>query len=456
MELPRSTNVLIVGAGPTGLAASLSLIHHEFRDFVIVDAAVKGENSSRAIVVHAATLEALDAIGCGDELVSKGIKVAKMRFDTRVSELVRIQFDALSPYTRHPYALVIPQTFTEGVLGEKLASFGVTVYRPLKVVDVKVNADDGNLADVVFDDGRVITTRYIIAADGAHSTIRTVVGIAFVDPKSDCADDSGILQQVALADVTFDTLDSNEPYFRGVMSPNNFSLCASLPSTFNEHLAKETGNLTEGRIYRIVCGVPQAEGEVPHSPSKEYMQTLFDKFGPLDFSSDPAVNPSGKGVCIKDIIWYSRFRTHSAIADTFFTRLSPGNSSEFKGPAILLVGDAAHIHSPAGGQGMNLGIRDAVFLGEVLAKHVKATESMPVSEADQILTEFVTERRARALEVIGFTKTLLSIGGMKDENVAWWLPVSKVTLRNWALWMLGKVYYLRRQAAWSISGLGRR
>lgn len=57
MELPRSTNVLIVGAGPTGLAASLSLIHHEFRDFVIVDAAVKGENSSRAIVVHAATLE---------------------------------------------------------------------------------------------------------------------------------------------------------------------------------------------------------------------------------------------------------------------------------------------------------------------------------------------------------------------------------------------------------------
>lgn len=94
-----------------------------------------------------------------------------MRFDTRVSELVRIQFDALSPYTRHPYALVIPQTFTEGVLGEKLASVGVTVYRPLKVVDVKVNADDGNLADVVFDDGQVITTRYIIAADGAHSTV---------------------------------------------------------------------------------------------------------------------------------------------------------------------------------------------------------------------------------------------------------------------------------------------
>ncbi|KAI6123151.1 hypothetical protein EDD16DRAFT_1567232 [Pisolithus croceorrhizus] len=455
MELPRSTSVLIVGAGPTGLATSLSLIHYGFKDFVVVDAAVKGDNSSRAIVVHAATLEALDAVGCGEELVSKGTKMAKMRFDTRVAELAHIQFDALSPYTHHPYALIIPQTFTESVLGEKLASFGVTVYRPRKVVAVKINANDGNLADVVFDDGQVITTKYIIAADGAHSTIRTVAGIAFVDPKSDFTDDSGILQQAALADVTFDA-DLNEPYFRGVMSPNNFSLCASLPSTFNEYLAKETGKPTEGRIYRVVCGVPQAEGVVPHTPSKEYMQTLIDKFGPLDLSSHPAVNPNGKGVCIKDILWYSRFRTHSAIADTFFTRFSPGDSSESQGPAILLVGDAAHIHSPAGGQGMNLGIRDAVFLGEALAKHIKATESMPISEADQILTEFVTERRARALEVIGFTKTLLSIGGMKDENVAWWLPVSKVTLRNWALWMLGKVYYLRREAAWSVSGLGRR
>ncbi|KAI6111183.1 hypothetical protein F5141DRAFT_771598 [Pisolithus sp. B1] len=456
MELPRSTSVLIVGAGPTGLATSLSLIHYGFKDFVVVDAAVKGDNGSRAIAVHAATLEALDAIGCGDELVSKGTKTAKMRFDTRVAELAHIQFDALSPYTRHPYALIIPQTFTESVLGEKLASFGVTVYRPHKVVDLKINANDGNLADVVFDDGQVIITRYIIAADGAHSTIRTAVGIAFVDPKSDCTDDSGILQQAALADVTFDALNLNEPHFRGVMSPNNFSLCASLPSTFNEYLAKEIGKPTEGKIYRIVCGVPQAKGVVPHSPSKEYMQTLIDEFGPLDLSSHPDVNPSGKGVCIKDILWSSRFRTHSAIADTFFTRFSPGDPSEFQGPAILLVGDAAHIHSPAGGQGMNLGIRDAVFLGEALAKHIKATESMPVSEADQILTEFVTERRARALEVIGLTKTLLSIGGMKDENVAWWLPVSKVTLRDWALWMLGKVYYLRREAAWSISGLGRR
>lgn len=67
MTLPRNTTVLIVGAGPTGLASALSLIHYGFKDFVIVDAVVEGDNSSRAIVVHAATLEALDMIGCGNE-----------------------------------------------------------------------------------------------------------------------------------------------------------------------------------------------------------------------------------------------------------------------------------------------------------------------------------------------------------------------------------------------------
>ncbi|KAI6046701.1 hypothetical protein EDC04DRAFT_2626672, partial [Pisolithus marmoratus] len=71
---------------------------------------------------------------------------------------------------------------------------------------------------------------------------------------------------------------------------------------------------------------------------------------------------------------------------------------------------------------MNLSTRDAVFLGEVLVKHIKATESTSLPEADRTLAEFVAERRARALEVIGFTKNLLAIAGMKDEIVARWLP----------------------------------
>ncbi|KAI6151268.1 FAD/NAD(P)-binding domain-containing protein [Pisolithus tinctorius] len=456
MSLPRNTTILIVGAGPTGLASALSLIHHGFNDFVVVDALVKGDNSSRAIVIHAATLEALDVIGCGDELVSKGTKITSMNFDTRTGVLAHLPFDTLKPYTRHPYGLLIPQTFTEHVLGQKAASLGVTVHRPHNVVGMKINADNTNLADVTFEDGQVITTKYVIAADGARSTIRPIAGIDFVDPKNGPGHDSTTLAQLAPADVTFDNPELNNFNFRGVLSTNNFFLCAPLPPTFNEYLAKETGKHIEERIFRVACGAPVEEGPVPHSPSKAFIQSLVDRFGPLDLSSDPSVNPSGKGVCIKEVIWSSRVRTHSAIADTFFTRLPSGDSLKPEGAAILLVGDAAHIHSPVGGQGMNLGLRDAVFLGEMLVKHVKATESKPLSEADQILADFVAERRARALEVIGFTKKLLSVGGMKDAIVAWWLPISKVTLRDWMLWMAGKVHYLRRQVIWNMSGLGRR
>ncbi|KIN97919.1 hypothetical protein M404DRAFT_867834 [Pisolithus tinctorius Marx 270] len=439
MSLPRNTTVLIVGAGPTGLATALSLIRHGFKDFVVVDALAKGDNSSRAVVVHAATLEALDTIGCGDELISKGTKMTAMNLGTRTTALAYPQFEGLKPYTRHPYGLIIPQPFTEHILGEKLASLGVTVHRPHKVVAMKVNMDDANLADITLEDGQVITTKYVIAADGARSTIRTVAGIAFTDPKSGLGDDSTCLAQLAQADVTFDTPDLDNITFRGVMSP-------------------KTGKPVEGRIFRVICGAPVEDGPIPQSPSKEYMQNLLDRYGSLGLSSDPTVNPSGKAVRIKDVLWCSRFRTHSAIADTFFTRLSSGDSSAPKGAAILLVGDAAHIHSPAGGQGMNLGLRDAVFLGEVLVKHIQVTESASLSlpEADRILIKFVTERRTRALEVIALTKKILALFGVKDEVFAWWLPVSKSTLRDWTLWVLGKVGYIRKQAAWNVSGLGRR
>ena len=102
-------------------------------------------------------------------------------------------------------------------------------------------------------------------------------------------------------------------------------------------------------------------------PSKEYLQNVVDNYGPVELASDPSVNSRGKSIRIKDIIWSSYFRTHSAVADTFFACLPTGDLTEPQGAAILLVGDAAYIHSPASGQGTNLGLRDAISLSRSIS-----------------------------------------------------------------------------------------
>ncbi|KIJ17568.1 hypothetical protein PAXINDRAFT_167574 [Paxillus involutus ATCC 200175] len=452
-SLPDTTTVLIVGAGPTGLAAALSLLHHGFRDFVIVDAVLQGENTSRAIVVHAATLEALDTIDCGDDLVSQGTKSSRFAIGSRSEALFKLYMGGLGSYTRHPYALVVPQNITEHVLGAKLAGLGVIVHRPLKVVGLKRNEENSHLSDVTFEDGRVISAKYVVGADGARSVVRTVAGIGFSDPKSgDQGHESNNLSQMILADITFEGANIDNSTLRGTMSSDSFFLCFPLPSSFNEYLAANgQANVTD-RLCRIGCGVPMEDGEIPHAPSKEYLQKLIDRFGPYGLSSDPSVNPNPKPICIKDVVWSTRFRNRSAIADTAFTRLAGED-----GGAIVLIGDAAHIHSPVGGQGMNLGLRDAIFLGEALTKHINAAESKPLTEADSILSEFAAIRHARALEVIGLTKTLLSVAGMKyRERICWWFPISSAKARDWAMWAVGWIPFVQKRMAWQLSGLGRR
>ncbi|KAG1853763.1 hypothetical protein DFJ58DRAFT_841605 [Suillus subalutaceus] len=189
------------------------------------------------------------------------------------------------------------------------------------------------------------------------------------------------------------------------------------------------------QIYRIGAGVPLVDGEIPHSPSKEYLQNLVDRFGPTFLSSDASVNPnSTPGATVG--------------ADKITTK---------HGGIILLVGHAAHIHSPAGGQGMNLGIRDAVFLGEALVKHINASASQPSSvDADYILREFAEERHKRALEVIALTKNMLSFMGMPDKKISWLFPISATTARDWVMWLGFKFSFMQAKMAWAMSGLGRR
>ena len=284
-----------------------------------------------------------------------------------------------------------------------------------------------------------------------------MAGIGFSDPTIVEEEKDNTLAQMVIADVTFDNPDVETFNSGTALSPGNFFIYIPLPSSLNESLVAEGRAPISERVYRIACGVPIEEGEIPHAPPKEYLQNLIDRFGPNHLASDPAVNP-GKPACIKDVVWSSRFRNHASIADTTFARL-PGPGAPDEGGIVLLIGDAAHIHSPAGGQGMNLGLRDAIFLGEALTKHIRASESNPLAsgDADALLREFAATRHARALEVIKLTKGILSVTGMKyRERMAWWCPVDSATVRAWMLWVLGYIPFVRKKVAWELSGLSRR
>ncbi|KAG1823711.1 uncharacterized protein BJ212DRAFT_1444754 [Suillus subaureus] len=446
MSLPDNSTVLIVGAGPAGLTAALSLIHHGCRDFVIVDAIVEGQNISRAIAIHSATVEALASINAADVLLSRAIKGKSIRMTSRDSQIFEVKFDPLKKHSAHPYALFVPQNVTELVLVQKLQSFGVQVQRPHRVIGMKQNEQDPHITDVSFEDGQVIKARYIIGADGARSTIRTISGIGFSDPEGKNPSNH-LLAQMVVADVTFEPEPVGPLTIEGHLNNTLFSgsvlMLMPFGNRFNDELTRH-GKPTTKPIFRVACAVPVENGEPPHSPPKEYVQDLIDTYGPACITSVLSLNSTP--VKIDQLIWSTRFRTHSAIADRTFTRL---------GAAIFLVGDAAHIHSPIGGQGVNLAIRDAIFISEAVTKHIQASAENPDVD-DTILQEIAEARHARALEIIGFTKNLLKLASLTYDPYAWWMPFSLASLRDLVLRILGRFDFVQSRIAWGLSGLGRR
>lgn len=217
------------------------------------------------------------------------------------------------------------------------------------------------------------------------------------------------------------------------VSPSGVFLTLPLPS-YHPDLS------SDDMVHRIIFNIPASLGAPPSNPSTEYLQNLLNTQGPAHMSSDPAVNQ--QPIHIAKTVWSSRYRTSSAIAGTFFKPLH--NEEGSSGGRVVIVGDAAHTHSPFGGQGMNLGIRDAVFLAPALKKSLSENK-------DNELESWAAVRRTRALTTIQMTKQIAA-------SMSYILSPNRfvASLSFWIFRFMTGFAFMRRMAAWRLSGLGNR
>ena len=383
--IPGTTDVLVVGAGPTGLSFAATLAAGNV-DFVLIDRVAEGQNTSRAAAVHARTLEVLEGIGVSDRLVAAGLQVPEFTARDHDKVLLSISFTDLR--TRYPYVLVIPQNETEAILAGRLAELGGTVHRTHEVVDMHQDAD--GVAVTVRTAGgadRTVRARYVVGADGYHSLVRKRAGIAF-EPGT-------YAQSFVLGDVRME-----------------WPLAAREMQLFlSRHGIAGIVPFADGR-YRLIATLDDA----PEHPTRDDLQAVLDERGPASGTAR-----------IDAVNWSSRFRIHHGVA------------AQFRAGRTFLAGDAAHVHSPAGGQGMNIGIQDARDLGDRFVAIIRGGAD------EKMLDGYEAARRPVAERIVKMTDRLTRVVTVKG-NI-------RQELRNLALEAAGHLPAIRRKIAMQIAEL---
>ena len=313
----HDTDVLIIGAGPTGLVLALWLARRGVR-VKIVDKTAEPGTTSRAMAVQSRTLEFYGQLGFADAVIERGRRAIAVNLWVAGKEEARAVFGdmgaGISPF---PYALIFPQDEHERLLIGLLTEAGVTVERNTELLSFEDTAT-GVVAGLKRPDGNMETCRaaFIAGCDGAHSIVREILGIGFPGGTYD--------HLFYVADVEARGALMNGELHVGL---DTSDFLAVFPMKGEGH-ARLIGTVQEGAV---------------HQP---------DDLSWKDVSRGVI---AWMRIDVARVNWFSTYRVHHRVADRFR-----------KGRAFLL-GDAAHIHSPVGGQGMNTGIGDAVNLAWKLA-----------------------------------------------------------------------------------------
>jgi 2-polyprenyl-6-methoxyphenol hydroxylase-like FAD-dependent oxidoreductase len=341
-------DVLAVGAGPTGLtlAGQLQAFGARFR---LIDRQLDRVHESRALAVQPRTLEVLTGLGIADTMVERGNPAVELAMHGRFRTTRAPLFDIGLDDTRFPFLLFLSQAETEAILGEHLVAGGARIERGVELVGLSQYTDHvaGTLRH---RNGHTeqVDAHYVVGCDGAHSAVRQLAGIEFTG--------APYQQTFVLAD-----LDADGPR----------------PGAVHAYLGDDgllfMFPLGRPATWRLLgMAPPAAAGSADTPPDRDQLQALADRY-------------TGDAVRLHDPVWATYFRIHHR------------HATHYRRGLAFLAGDAAHIHSPAGAQGMNTGIQDAWNLGWKLAV-VAAGDAY----AD-LLDTYETERMPVGRGVLRFT-----------------------------------------------------
>jgi 2-polyprenyl-6-methoxyphenol hydroxylase-like FAD-dependent oxidoreductase len=405
----RSTDVLIAGAGPTGLFLALLLTRLGVNVRVVDKTAGPG-TTSRALAIQARTLELYRQVDLADETIRRGLVLDGVNFWRRGERAAHVQLaDIGKGESRYPFGLIFPQDEHEELLIERLEALGLSVARNTEVTRIEAGADRVLVHERDAEgSASTIEALYVAGCDGAHSTLREAVGVGFP---------GGTYEHLFyVADV-----EAGGP-------PVNGELHVLLD---HEGFLGVFPLAGEGRIRLVGTVQDAAAGKGDAIEWEDVDRRPIDRIG----------------VAVKRVHWFSKYRVHHRVA------------AAFRRGRVFLLGDAAHVHSPVGGQGMNTGLGDAMNLGWKLAAVLGRR-----ANAD-LLDTYEPERIAFARRLVATTDRVFQAASrhgkvaefIRADVVPWVLPRLARTHEGRHLFFraLSQVGIAYRQSPWSTGRRGK-
>jgi 3-(3-hydroxy-phenyl)propionate hydroxylase len=349
MSASRSPQVVIGGGGPTGLMLAAELTLAGIDVVIVERRADHHVDGSRGGGLYPRTIEVLDQRGVAERFVSAGQQHPALGY-------AGIQMDISDFPTRHNFVLALWQSHFEPILADwVIGELGVRILRDRDVVDV---AQDDTGVDVVLSDGQNLRAQYVVGCDGGRSLIRKAAGIGFVgvDPST-----SWMIAEVEM--------DEQPEY----------------GMRYDDAGVQALGLASDGTSVRVVL-IEHGVGHTADPTIEDLRELLVAVYG-TDFG-------------LRRASWISRFTDMTRQAVTYRER------------RVLLAGDAAHVHGPQGGQGLNTGVQDAVNLGWKLAQVVKGTSP------DRLLDTYHSERHPVGARVLDNTLAQVALGRGDQRHLA--------------------------------------